>query len=460
MKLRGGYNVRLTGRPAGQVVTPAESTMLLLPRHGRRLRFNQVLVKNGQGVRRGDVLAVDSAHFGLPLLAPRNGTVRLRAHSGHITLDVTDSAPPQSESEVGGGGSRYEAQRQSLVDMGAWSFLLDAHTGAVPDPAQSAEAAIVATTRLEPFAGPRGNVQLVQSLEAFLHGLDLLTSLVEGTVYVVTPRVGGALAKQLRKALSGKTRVKQFEIPLRYPMDLFNLLARALGLAQQRGQAVWGLRTEGVLAIEYALAHREPVVERMIVLSGSGVSEPVHLRVPLGYPIEALLADRLLDGPRRIIDGGILNGDTVGEKQLGLGVEMTGLTVLPEPTHRELFGFVRTGFDRISYSNCFMSLLRPWYAEPLTTAMRGEHRPCIGCGYCEEVCPVGIMPHWLHKLAYQDSLEEIERNGAHRCVGCGLCSYVCPSKLDLRQEILAANETIRRDLRATESSETEEEVVA
>lgn len=460
MKLRGGYNVRLTGRPAGQVVTPAESATLLLPQHGRRLRFNQVLVKNGQSVRRGDVLAVDSVHFGLPLLAPRNGIVRLRAHRGHITLDTSEAAPSQAEPAAAGDGSHYEARRQLLVDMGAWPLLSDAHTGEVPDPAQPADAAIVATTRLEPFAGPRGNVQLGQSLDEFLHGLDLLASLVEGTVYVVTPQVRGALARQLWKALAGKPQIKPFSIPLRYPMDLFNLLARALGLVPRRGRAVWGLRTEGVLALEQVLARREAVVERTIALGGSGVSEPVHLRAPLGYPLEALLAGRLADGPQRVIDGGILNGDAVGEKQLGLGVEMTGLTVLPEPTHRELFGFVRTGLDRISYSNCFMSVLRPWYSEPLTTAMRGEHRPCIGCGYCEEVCPVGIMPHWLHKLAYQDALEEIERNGAHRCVGCGLCSYVCPSKLDLRQEILAANETIRRDLHTAESSETEEEVVA
>ncbi|MDZ7619059.1 MAG: 4Fe-4S dicluster domain-containing protein, partial [Patescibacteria group bacterium] len=338
--------------------------------------------------------------------------------------------------------------------------LSDAHTDSVPDPALPADAAIVATTRLEPFAGPRGNVQLGQSLDGFLNGLDLLATLVEGTIYVITPRVGGPLARQLRKALADKPRVKRFDIPLRYPMDHFGLLVRALGLAPQRGRSVWGLRTEGVLAIEQALARREPVVDRTIALGGSGVSEPVHLRAPLGYPLEALLAGRLLGGPQRVIDGGILNGEAVGEHQLGLGVETTGLSVLREPTHRELFGFVRTGLDRISYSNCFMSVLRPWYAEPLTTALRGEHRPCIGCGYCEEVCPVGIMPHWLHKLAYQDALEEIERNGAHRCIGCGLCSYVCPSKLDLRQEILAVNETIRRDLHTAESSETEEEVVA
>jgi Na+-transporting NADH:ubiquinone oxidoreductase subunit A len=241
-------------------------------------------------------------------------------------------------------------------------------------------------------------------------------------------------------------------------MDHFNVLARSLGLATQQGRSVWGLRTEGVLAIDQALTRRQPLLERVVALGGSGVAQPVHLRAPLGYPLEDLLVGRLAEGPQRIIDGGILNGETVGAQQLGLGVELAGLTVLQEPRRRELFGFVRTGLDRISYSNCFLSVLRPHYAEPLTTALRGEHRPCIGCGFCEEVCPAGIMPHWIHKLAYQDALEEIARCGSEKCVACGLCSYVCPSKLDLRREILDANEAIRRELHVAEPSETEEVV--
>ena len=455
MKFRGGYNIRLAGRPAGQICALSEPDVLLLPQRTRRLRFNKLLVKNGQSVRCGQALAVASGQFDLPLLSPMDGLVRLRVHRGHIQLESLNIGPPQSPAS---GDSPFGSQRQSLIDLGAWQYLYDAHTDAVPDPAHPAAAAIVSTTHLEPFAGPRGDVLLNGSLDAFLRGLDCLASLVEGTVYVAIPRTRSQLAARLREGLAGKPRIETVDIPLRYPMDHFNVLAPALGLSPRRGATVWGLRTEGVLAIDQALNDRRPLLERMVALGGSAVREPVHLRVPLGYPIETLLAGRVSDGPRRVIDGGILNGETVGERQLGLGAESGGLTVLLEPTRRELWGFVRTGLDRISYSNCFMSLLRPRYVEPLTTALRGEHRPCIGCGFCEELCPAGIMPHWIHKLAYQDALEEIDRCAAHRCVGCGLCSYVCPSKLDLRREILDANEAIRRDLHTAEATETEEVV--
>ena len=459
MKLRGGYNIRLAGRPAGQICALTEPDVLLLPQRTRRLRFNKLLVKNGQSVRCGQVLAVASGQFDLPLLSPMSGVVRLRVHRGHIQLDSLSAGPPQVPVS---GDSPYGGQRQSLIDLGAWPYLFDAFDDSVPDPARPATAAIVATTRLEPFAGPRGDVLLNGSLDAFLRGLESLASLVEGTVYVAIPRTRSQLGIRLREQLVGRARIEAIDIPLRYPMDHFNVLARALGLGPRRGggkgSAVWGVRTEGVLAIDQALHAHQPLLDRVVAVGGSVVREPIHVRAPLGYPIETLLAGRVSSDPRRVIDGGILNGEAVGEQQLGVGAESGGLTVLLEPTRRELWGFVRTGLDRISYSNCFLSLLRPRYVEPLTTALRGEHRPCIGCGFCEELCPAGIMPHLIHKLAYQDALEEIDRCAAHKCVGCGLCSYVCPAKLDLRREILDANEAIRRDLHATEATETEEVV--
>jgi Na+-transporting NADH:ubiquinone oxidoreductase subunit NqrA len=87
MKLRGGYNIRLAGRPAGQICALSVPDVLLLPQRTRRLRFNKLLVKNGQSVRCGHVLAVASGQFDLPLLAPMDGVVRLRVHRGHVQLE-------------------------------------------------------------------------------------------------------------------------------------------------------------------------------------------------------------------------------------------------------------------------------------------------------------------------------------------------------------------------------------
>ena len=113
-----------------------------------------------------------------------------------------------------------------------------------------------------------------------------------------------------------------------------------------------------------------------------------------------------------------------------------------------MLSFLRPGFDRHTYSRCWLSRLRRPRPESLTTAMRGEPRACVNCGLCEQVCPAGILPHLIHRALYRDALEEAERLRIDLCVECGLCSYVCPSKIDLRQQFIEARDRIREELHA------------
>jgi len=88
--------------------------------------------------------------------------------------------------------------------------------------------------------------------------------------------------------------------------------------------------------------------------------------------------------------------------------------------------------------------------------MRGEKRACIACGQCETVCPARIMPHVIHKALYADAIDDAERLGVDLCVGCGLCSYVCPSKIELRREMLEAQQRIREEREHAEAAKAEE----
>jgi len=241
------------------------------------------------------------------------------------------------------------------------------------------------------------------------------------------------------------------ETPLRYGLDDFHVLARALGLKRQEDHPVWAIRAEGVLALDRALTLSRPCTVRIVSLGGPGVDSPVHLKTMPGYPLGDILDSRVAVSPARIVNGGVFTGDTVGPDRSGLDVECAGLTVLAEQTQRELLSFTRPGGDRRSYSKCFLSSLRRPFAERLTTGLRGERRPCVACGYCEEVCPAGIMPHLIHKYMYQDALEQAERARVDLCVACGLCSFVCPSKIDLRRQMLEAREAIQRELHPEEA---------
>jgi Na(+)-translocating NADH:ubiquinone oxidoreductase A subunit len=444
--LRGGYNVLFPGRPSKTIEVLPEPKTLDLPLTSRRFAFSDVLVKEGDRVAAGQILARDPDSFSLPLLAPLPGTVRLRGAENHIILENAGPVGDAGETPaVQTDALSADEKREKLVALGAWQFFSDAHTGDLPDPSRSPRAVFVSTVALDPFVA-RGDVQLRNRVTDFARGLENLQSLLEyQPIFLVMPDIHSALASEIREMTRGRAWVRRVEIPLRYGLDSPPVLARRLGLMHDPEQPVWALRTEGVFAIDRALSLSLPCTERIISVGGPAVESPVHARAMPGYSLKAILEERVTNGPVRVINGGALAGEAIGPDTLGLDVECTGLTVVPEHTDRELLTFVRAGWNRTSYSKCYLSSLRKPFAGRLTTGLLGERRACISCNACEEVCPARIMPHLIHKYLYQGALDLAERARVDLCVECGLCSFVCPSKIELRQQFVDAKLQLRRE---------------
>ncbi|MBN1359047.1 MAG: 4Fe-4S dicluster domain-containing protein [Sedimentisphaerales bacterium] len=452
MKLRGGYNIFLQGRPGSTIKAMPEPKTLYLPLSSKRFRFSAIHVADGQDVALGDVLATDPNNYDVPLLAPRAGSVRLGQVEDTVVLE--NIAKSQEYADTNGRMEEVQhvertfgaagAQRRRLMMLGAWQFLHEAHSGRLPDPLGTPQAVLVSTLSLEPFTA-RGDVQLQARLLNFTRGLEHLQSLLEyQPIYFVLPDIKSEFASIVRNHIRGYASVKMVELPLTYPYDDFAVLARSLGLSSGNGP-VWALRTEGVLAVDRALTAGKPCVTRIISIGGTGVVSPGHLRVVSGYPLKCITDKHVFEPHPRIINGGIMTGEAFGPGALGIDTECRGITVLPELQEREFLGFMRPGSERSSYWPCFLSSMVQRFAERLTTAMRGERRPCISCNACEEVCPAGISPHLIHKYLYRDLVEEAAAARVDLCVECGLCSYVCPSKIDLRAQFVEAKNGIARE---------------
>lgn len=453
MRLRGGYNVRLAGRPTGAVETLPDPEVLHIPLWSRRFRFTHLLVEDGRRVVTGQPLAKDPANCSMSLIAPAKGTVRLETVADHITLEDLEKETEETDGRGGGvvrmseGMSRYK-----IFALGAWRFVRDIHTGSLPDPFGMPKALIVSAVHLEPYVA-RGDVQLRGRLSDFVSGLGHLSSLLRvRQLHVVIPKERSAFATELREALRKQPHVRTFEIRCRYPHDDLRLVARALGMRKPSDCPVWGMGVAGVLAIEEAMTSSRPCVGNVVSVGGPGVREPKHVRAILGYPIKDIVDRYASQTPCRVINGGVLTGTTLEASQAGLDVECEGLTIVPEHEERELFAFTRPGWSRRSYGRVFFSSLRPSFSERFNTALRGEKRACVSCGFCEEVCPARIMPYLIHKYLYQDAIEEAENARLDLCVECGLCSFVCPSKIELCTQFADAKRGIQRELETEEAN--------
>jgi len=451
MNLKGGYKIRLQGNPAGMVDSLPEPDKLYIPLFSRRFDFSQVFVEDGQQVHPGQVLAKDPANFNVPLLAPVAGAVRLGALENHIILEDVFRMPEEpynpdeklahAPKRTGSAGM----QRLKALELGAWQFFQDAHTGALPDPLGEPQAILVSTMHLDSFEA-RGDVQIRKRVKAFARGLENLQSFLDyQPIHLGFPNVQSQFARRLRESLHGYAFIKVHQLPIKYPFGNPKLSARYLGLKRDEEHSVWAISVAGVLAMDRALTSSLPSTVRVISFGGPEVEKPRHLKVVTGYPLKDILENNYGSKSVRIINGGVLGGESLREGQAGVDTECRGLTVLAEHEELELLGFVRPGTDRSSYSNCFLSSLRKGFSEGLDTAMRGEVRPCISCGFCEEICPAGIMPHLIHKSLYLGELEEAEKMRVDLCIHCGLCSYVCPSKINLREQFEQAQEEILRE---------------
>lgn len=457
MRLKGGYNVPLQGRPIGEVHELPEPDMLYIPLKSRRFEFSQIRVQEGDLVHPGQPLATDPANYAVPLLAPRAGAVRLDIVEDHITLESVvreseeDYHPDQDLTHIQKDIGSVGMKRYKLLALGAWQFMHNAHTGKLPDPLGTPGAVIVSTIHLEPFVA-RGDVQIQKRLSHFIRGLEHVKSVIEDQpIYVVVPNVNSELTSRVREALRGYPWVTVVQTPLRYGLDNFAILARRLSLKREEDCPVWALGVAGVLAVDRALTVSRPSTVRIVSIGGPGVRLPVHVKAVPGYPLKTILDSHVFDdGTFRVIDGGVLTGETIDPKQMGVGAECDGLTIIPEHTQREFMAWTMPGWGKNSYTRLFLSLLRIPFREDFTTAVRGEVRPCVSCGFCEEVCPAGIMPHAIHKYLYQDAIEAAEETRIDLCVGCGLCSFVCPSKIEVAKQLVDGKETIQRELHPVE----------
>ena len=125
MRFKGGYNILLKGKPQRSVTVMPDPDVLYLPLHSRRFKFSELCVKEGEKVNGGDILAKDPDNYGVPLLAPRAGKVKLKAKEGHVVLekvakleekaDMAEEEIEHVEQKMGTAGiSRYK-----LLTLGA-----------------------------------------------------------------------------------------------------------------------------------------------------------------------------------------------------------------------------------------------------------------------------------------------------------------------------------------------------
>ncbi|MEG1240618.1 MAG: electron transport complex subunit RsxC [Oscillospiraceae bacterium] len=168
-------------------------------------------------------------------------------------------------------------------------------------------------------------------------------------------------------------------------------------------------------AIFQAVEEGQPLTERIVTLTGSAVSDPKNVRVPLGTPMEFVAGDagidlRALGGPARLLVGGPMMGTAQRDLSAPITVDVNSLVLL---RHGDYLPALRR--------------------EPI----------CIRCGKCAAACPMKLLPLAISEAWSRGSFEELPTLHPTDCMGCGACSYVCPGHVPLTESVRGAKEFLR-----------------
>ena len=148
-----------------------------------------------------------------------------------------------------------------------------------------------------------------------------------------------------------------------------------------------------------AIAHGEPVVSRLVTVTGN-VQAPRNYEVLIGTPMDELLK---WASPQPDTDGIIMGGPMMG-------------FLVPDPQ-----------VPVVKATNCLIA-----HSEQLFPAKAPE-MPCIRCGACAQACPHELQPFEMYWFARAKNFGKTQEYNIFDCIECGCCSFVCPSRIPLVQ---------------------------
>ena len=183
------------------------------------------------------------------------------------------------------------------------------------------------------------------------------------------------------------------------------LLKRAVprgGLPFMVGVVVQNAGT--ALTVFEAVASRKPLYERVVTVTGPGITEPKNLLVRIGTLASDVVAQcgGVKPEATKFISGGPM-----------MGIAQSTLDV---PVIKGTSGMLFLGGKG-----------RLFKVHPEVN--------CLRCGKCVGVCPMKLVPCEIARMGEYEKLEDAEKWGILDCMECGSCAFVCPSGRRLVQWI-------------------------
>lgn len=379
------------------------------------------LVVVGQRVKRGEPIAEAASAISAFQHAPTSGVVSaiedrlvphpsgLRARCIVIEADGKDDAAPARKlhdwEHCAASELRDHVRSAGVVGLGGATFPTWVKLDTEGRP--HIERLILNGAECEPYIScddmlmrERAN-DVVSGARIMMHALH--ASNCEIAIEDNKPEAETALRDALQNA--GDTRIELVPVPSVYPEGGEKQLIQVLtgrevphdGLPLDIGIVCHNVATAA--AVHRAVVDGEPLISRIVTVTGQGISQPGNVEARIGTPFRELIE--------------FCGGYTPISSRLIMGGPMMGFALRSDDV------------PVIKATNCILAGSTEEVA-PARTPM-----PCIRCGECAQVCPATLLPQTLYWHTRARDFDKAREYDLFDCIECGCCDLVCPSQIPL-----------------------------
>ena len=384
---------------------------------------SEPVVKIGDEVKQGTLIAKPSGKFGLNIFAPVSGKIlniydRMNSDGNickHILVmnngkNETENLPElESVSDV---NLITRLKDAGLVDTisGMPTYLKYAFVGS-----RTYKNLLIMMDSTDPNSS--GNQTIAeQKMEEVVNGAKYFMNVTSAsTITFVFTEANYKLANKLKKHILETKKNYDFKIkfiPYKYPFDNPYIVARLVckkKISQKVSFLDAGITIESAescynfcRAVEFG----KPVTGKLVTVDGDNIVRKGNYFVPNGISYEKVFEFAgIEDGnaEMKLIDGNLLSGKAQYNKDISVSLLTNTIMLVKQDILEE-----------------------------------NKEYPCISCGKCTGVCPMLLNPMKLDQLYLTEKYDELPAYGLQSCIECGCCSYICPAKRFLTQRIAAA----------------------
>ena len=281
-----------------------------------------------------------------------------------------------------------------------------------PPPTAKAECVIINAVECEPYITSDYRL-MMEHPDEILVGLKLLMAAAKvDKAYIGIETNKPKAIELLQQKTENDSRIEVVPLKQRYPQGGEKQLVDAVIRRQVPAPPAIPVNVGAIVqnvgtayAVYEAVMKNKPLFERYTTVTGKQVQNPGNFLVRMGTPMINLLNEcgGVPEGDHKLLAGGPMMGKALTSAEVPVCKGTNSVTLI-------------SGDE----------------------AVRKEPDPCIRCGKCVNVCPMGLEPVHIAEAFEHKDYEALDKYNVDLCVACGRCTYACPARRLISQNTTLA----------------------